>query len=336
MSITIKEIAKLAGTSRATVDRVIHNRGNVNKDLEEKIKKIIKETNFTVNEFGRGLVNLGKKFHIYLIINSIGNEFFETVLNSMIATASQFKNITLVIDKLKGYNEKEQVKSIKKAKNNSNIDLLIITPINSEQVINELKDIEIPIITVNNDLEIERLAFVGCNYINSGEIAGDLAKLTLNKDDNILIVAGSFKLIGHKQRVSGFQSNLNKYSNNYHFDVIENEDDDLTSYNIVKQHIAHKKYDLIYFCAGGIKGGIKAVQEVNKDLKIITVDETKAVIESLKKDLIIGTVTQQPLKQGSAAINLAIDYLIYGKKPKKIINYTSNDVKLKNSFFREE
>lgn len=336
MSITIKDIAKLAGTSRATVDRVIHNRGNVNKELESKIKKIIEDTNFKVNEFGRGLVNLGKEFRIYLIINSIGNEFFETVLNSMEATVKEFKNIILIVDKLKGYNEDEQVKSIIKARNNEQIDLLIISPINSEKVVKELTDFKVPVITVNNDIEIDRLAFVGCDYQNSGEIAADLAKLTLAKKANILVVTGSFKLIGHKQRVEGFQNNLKNYSKNYNFDVIENQDDDLVSYQLVKEQITNKKYDLIYFCAGGIKGGIKAVQEASQNIKIITVDETKIVVESLKNDLIIGTVTQQPLKQGSVAVSLAIDYLIYGRKPKKLLNYTSNDVKLKNSFFREE
>lgn len=336
MSITIKEIAKLAGTSRATVDRVIHNRGNVNKELEKKIKKIIEETNFKVNEFGRGLVNLGKQFYIYLIINSIGNEFFETVLNSMKTTVMEFKNITLIVDKLKGYNEDEQVKSIIKAKNNDQIDLLIISPINSEKVVKELTNFKVPVITVNNDIEIDRLAFVGCNYSNSGEIAGDLAKLTLGLEAKILIVAGSFKLIGHKQRVEGFKNNLDNHSKNYKFDVVENQDDDLVSYQVVKKSIEKQDYDLIYFCAGGIKGGIKAVHELNKNIKMITVDETKIVVESLKNDLIIGTVTQQPLKQGSVAVSLAIDYLIYGRKPKKLLNYTSNDVKLKNSFFREE
>ena len=39
---TIAEIAKLAGTSRGTVDRVLNGRGKVNKELEKKIKEIRK------------------------------------------------------------------------------------------------------------------------------------------------------------------------------------------------------------------------------------------------------------------------------------------------------
>lgn len=36
MSITIAQIAKLAGVSRGTVDRVIHNRGRVAPEVERK------------------------------------------------------------------------------------------------------------------------------------------------------------------------------------------------------------------------------------------------------------------------------------------------------------
>ena len=41
MSITITQIAKLAGVSRGTVDRVIHQRGRVAPEVEKRIRDII-------------------------------------------------------------------------------------------------------------------------------------------------------------------------------------------------------------------------------------------------------------------------------------------------------
>lgn len=336
MSITIKEIAKLANTSRATVDRVIHNRGNVNKDLEIKIKEIIKETNFKVNEFGRGLVNYNKVYIIRVIINSTGNEFFDMVLSAIEKTSKTYRNIKLIIDELKGYNEEKQLNAIKKIQENNETNLLIITPINTTKIIDELNRLTIPIITVNNDVNINKLAFVGCDYYNSGKISGDLANLILDSQGEILIVTGSFKMLGHTQRVEGFKKGLEAASNKYLFDVIENEDDENLSYKLVKEALNKKEYDLIYFCAGGVSGGIKALEESLKNVKIITVDETKIVVKHLKKGSIVGTVTQQPYKQGSLAVNIAYEYLVYGRKPEKTLNFTSNDVKLKNSYFRAD
>lgn len=52
----IKEIAKLANVSIATVSRVVNNKPGVRKEIREKIEKIIKETNFKPNQLARGLV----------------------------------------------------------------------------------------------------------------------------------------------------------------------------------------------------------------------------------------------------------------------------------------
>lgn len=51
---TIKEIAALAGVSRGTVDRVLNDRGAVNPETAEKIRKIAKELDYKPNRAGSG------------------------------------------------------------------------------------------------------------------------------------------------------------------------------------------------------------------------------------------------------------------------------------------
>ena len=76
---TITEIAKLAGTSRGTVDRVINGRGKVNKELEARIKEIIRENEYEVNGSARALSMSQKKYSVGIVINSVGNPFFARV-----------------------------------------------------------------------------------------------------------------------------------------------------------------------------------------------------------------------------------------------------------------
>ena len=45
----IKDIARLAGVSIGTVDRVLHERGEVAEKTREKVKQILKETNYSPN-----------------------------------------------------------------------------------------------------------------------------------------------------------------------------------------------------------------------------------------------------------------------------------------------
>ncbi|HQB28933.1 MAG TPA: LacI family DNA-binding transcriptional regulator, partial [Paludibacter sp.] len=47
--IRIKDIAKLAGVSAGTVDRVVHNRGNVSAKSREAVEKVLKEVNYRPN-----------------------------------------------------------------------------------------------------------------------------------------------------------------------------------------------------------------------------------------------------------------------------------------------
>lgn len=62
MSITITQIAKLAGVSRGTVDRVIHQRGRVAPEVEKRIRDIMdeieKEIHFSIDSFRNERSNL--------------------------------------------------------------------------------------------------------------------------------------------------------------------------------------------------------------------------------------------------------------------------------------
>ena len=65
--VTIRDIAKRAGVSNGTVDRVIHNRGRVSKETAENIKKIVQELNYRPNIFARQL-SLSKIFNFGVLI----------------------------------------------------------------------------------------------------------------------------------------------------------------------------------------------------------------------------------------------------------------------------
>jgi LacI family transcriptional regulator len=64
---TIKDIARLAGLSRGTVDKVIHNRSGVSQENIDKVNKIIKEVKYQPNLLARSLKK-HKPFSIAVII----------------------------------------------------------------------------------------------------------------------------------------------------------------------------------------------------------------------------------------------------------------------------
>ena len=75
MSITITQIAKLAGVSRGTVDRVIHQRGRVAPEVEKRIRDIMDD--YHPNMLGRALAVSKTLLTIGMIMIEKGNPFFQ-------------------------------------------------------------------------------------------------------------------------------------------------------------------------------------------------------------------------------------------------------------------
>ena len=76
----IKDVARHANVSVATVSRVINNKGYVNEHTKELVLKAIKDLNYVPNEIARSLYRKSSKI-IGIIIPDLKNEFF----NDMIA-----------------------------------------------------------------------------------------------------------------------------------------------------------------------------------------------------------------------------------------------------------
>lgn len=74
-NISIKEIAKLANVSVATVSRVINNNGRFSEATKERVEKIIKEYGYTTNIAAKSL-RTSKSKTIGLIVPHINNEWF--------------------------------------------------------------------------------------------------------------------------------------------------------------------------------------------------------------------------------------------------------------------
>ena len=74
-SISIKEIAKMANVSVATVSRVINNNGRFSKETKEKVEALIKEYGYTTNIAAKSL-RTSKSKTIGLIVPNIDNAWF--------------------------------------------------------------------------------------------------------------------------------------------------------------------------------------------------------------------------------------------------------------------
>lgn len=324
MKMSISDIARLANTSRGTVDRVVNGRGKVSKELEKRINDIIKANGYEVNGSARALSLSKNRYVVGVVINSVGNPFFNRVKDGINDALKQWTDYGLEIyyKEIRGYNEQEQIDAIDDVVAHG-ANVLALTPINTEAIIGKLNSLTIPIVTFNNDLSLDKkFAYVGCDYVESGKLCGDLANLMLSEGDEIVVVTGSLKILGHRQRVENFSETVSP--KNCRISIIENNDDDKESYEKVGELLKTVSPDLVYFGAAGVCGGLKAIHESGKTMKIITVDEVPPVIKGIKDGEISVTVGQQPYEQGRMTVSIIAQYLYFKKLPVHKHNFTKN------------
>jgi LacI family transcriptional regulator len=72
---TIRDVARLAGVSAATVSRVLNNKGYVSEEKKDKIEKVIRDMGFEPNQVARGLAKKSSNT-LALIVSDITNTFF--------------------------------------------------------------------------------------------------------------------------------------------------------------------------------------------------------------------------------------------------------------------
>ena len=77
--ITIMDVARLAGVSKGTVDRVVHNRGEVSQKSTEKVKKAIKELKYEPNLYASLLATKKEHLIVCLIPEHSEGEYWDKI-----------------------------------------------------------------------------------------------------------------------------------------------------------------------------------------------------------------------------------------------------------------
>lgn len=194
MAITIKDIATRAGVSRGTVDRVIHDRGNVAPFLKLHIENVITELGYKRNIIASQLVR-NRTVKIALVLPHPAEEIYWTLPHLGVDEAVQeYKH--LGIKTIPYYFNLAQATSFKTAIEHikwDDIDAVILAPVykqESLQFLETYQSYEKPIICINTDLkEHEHDAYyVGQDSYKSGVLAGKLFDLTIPDHSEIFMI----------------------------------------------------------------------------------------------------------------------------------------------------
>src|SRR5690606_10245223 len=129
-AIGVKEIARVAQVSLATVDRVLHNRTGVSEATRAKVLTIIKKLDYKPNIMARRLAS-GKVFRFASLIPAVSEEtaFWQAPLNGINRAEAELSQYGIEVERhLFNLNDRKSFATNAKQILDSNVDGIVVAP----------------------------------------------------------------------------------------------------------------------------------------------------------------------------------------------------------------
>ena len=199
----IRQIAKKAGVSVATVSRVQNHPEIVAEATREKVQSVIDECNYTPNWFARGM-NIGKAETIGIIVPDILNPSYMEIIKGIDEIMSESGYITLICDG-SGDAQKEEESIDKLIKRNTD-GLIIISSSISKKKLLSIKSKGIPIVSIGESNACKEIDTVKIDYEKASyKATKHLIDIGYKK---IAIINGPKEKKENALRLEGFKSAL--------------------------------------------------------------------------------------------------------------------------------
>ena len=117
-------------------------------------------------------------------------------------------------------------------------------------------------------------------------------------------------------------------------ETVQNHDDDFESYDQTTKLLKkHPEINALFFAAGGVYGGCRAVSTLGltNQITILAYDKVPTTLEMVNQGIIAATICQQPRVQGSKPLDILFSYLTTGDLPEKEYHYTAVDIRIKEN-----
>ena len=200
---TIKDIARKAGVSTATVSRVINGTGNVNEEMKARVQAVIADSGFKPTFSARSL-KVNKTFTIGLIVSDISDRYY-SLMTKAIANGLPSTDYSLVVCNTDNSPEREKwYFDFLSCKQTDGI--ILNTCGGMDQEICELSQ-DIPIVLVNRRIPDLANPKAQLDFVGSDDFDGAVTMTNIllkNGHKRIGIINGDVSVSSGQERLDGF------------------------------------------------------------------------------------------------------------------------------------
>ena len=313
-NITLKDVAKVAGVSYATVSRALSGSSEIGEDTRKRIQKICEEMGYTPNSIARSMV-MKRTNIIGLIVASIDNPFMSELTTNIEIYARQKGYNLMVCNSSYDIGLEKEVFSLLKGRQ---VDGIIILPASNESY-DTLKPImsDLPTVFISENMQDLPENYVAVDNRQGTGLAVEY--LHSLGHSNILYFGCRRGSITHQLRLEGYQSACKRLgiTPNVLYSPYQRSSLEV-GYRLGKEYFSGQHEDTALICAsdtlaiGAVQAGYEAGIRFPKDLSIVGFDN---ISFSSLPPINLTTIDQPKQKMAESAVNLLLSRITDPETP---------------------
>ncbi|MDF0522614.1 LacI family DNA-binding transcriptional regulator [Bradyrhizobium yuanmingense] len=317
--LTLKDIAREAGVSLATVDRVLHNRPGVRPDTVRRVKDAIARNSFQPHVAAAELAR-GRARRFAFVMPSGPNPFMQQIEAYLGEMAAWLSARRLAVELVAADVFEPAALAASLEALSGDYDGIAVVALDHPSVraaINDLVDAGAKVVTLVSDVPSSRRHhYVGIDNIAAGRTAGALVgRLVGQRSGKVAIVAGSQGLRDHAERIFGFNQVMgSEFPDLSVLPVLEGRDDDDRSEQLLARLLGkHPDIVGLYNVGAGTQGVAKALNDkasgaAGRDKQVVFVghDVTALTRRLLLQGVMDAAISQNPGHEARAAVRVLL------------------------------
>ncbi|CAL76187.1 putative transcriptional regulatory protein, LacI family [Bradyrhizobium sp. ORS 278] len=312
--LTLRDIARQAGVSLATVDRVLHNRPGVRPDTVRRVKDAMARSAFQPHAAASELARARSRRFAFVMPAGV-NPFMQQIQAHLGELAAWMAARRLMTDVVTTDVFDPAVLAGKLEDLVGRVDGVAVVALDHPSVraaINDLVEAGAKVVTLVSDVPSSRRHhYVGIDNIAAGRTAGALVgRFAGGKPGRVAIMAGSQGLRDHAERIFGFSQVLAaEFRHLEILPVAEGHDADDRSEQLMRALLAETS-DIValYNVGAGTAGVAQALTESGRagDIVFVGHDVTALTRKLLLSGVMAAAISQNPGHEARSAVRVLL------------------------------
>jgi len=314
-TLTLRDIARQAGVSLATVDRVLHNRPGVRPDTVRRVKEAIERNSFQPHVAAAELAR-GRARRFAFVMPSGPNPFMQQIHSYLGQMSGWLSARRLAVEMVATdvFDPSVLAASLETLAG-GDCDGVAVVALDHPSVraaIDDLVDAGAKVVTLVSDVPSSRRHhYVGIDNIAAGRTAGALVgRLVGPRSGKVAIVAGSQGLRDHAERIFGFnQVMASEFPGLDMLPVLEGRDEDERSEQVLSRLLGkHPDIVGLYNVGAGTHGVARALIDSGRERQVVFIghDVTVLTRKLLLQGVMDAAISQNPGHEARAAVRVLL------------------------------